>query len=274
MSTDATIGWPLSYCTLDRSPLFGLPETLEAQVAAAAAAGFPYYSPDMFALRAYVEAGHALERLAEHSAACGIQACDIAGTNVSGDRDASRREAEELLSYADALGARWLQARITAPLDDDRTLDTYREVAAIAASHDVGVGLEFSPFTPINGLGVARAVLEDVRSAAPVQGIVVDSWHLAYTDGFDALRQLPGADLAFVQLDDAEAGAGQRTADTMHRRALPGEGVLGLTAFVDALRATGFRGVVTVEVLSERLRALDLGDYVRRTYDSTVTVLR
>jgi sugar phosphate isomerase/epimerase len=271
---ESPIDWPLSYCTLDRSPLFGQPETLEAQVAAAAAAGFEFVSPDMFALRAYVENGHSLDRLADQCVSCGIQPYDIAGTNISADRDAALREATELLGYAAALSAPWLQARITAPLDDDQTLDTYREVAALAASQGVGLGLEFSPFTPINSLGSARAVLDEVRNAAPVQGIVVDSWHLAYTDGFDVLRDLPGADLAFVQLDDAEAGAGQRTSDTMNRRAMPGEGVLGLVDFVDALRATGFLGVVTVEVLSETLRELDLEAYVKRTYDSSVTALR
>ena len=62
---ESPIDWPLSYCTLDRSPLFGQPETLEAQVRSAAAAGFEFVSPDMFALRAYVEGGQALERLAD-----------------------------------------------------------------------------------------------------------------------------------------------------------------------------------------------------------------
>jgi sugar phosphate isomerase/epimerase len=266
--------WPLSYCTLDRSPLFEQPETLEEQATAAAAAGFTHLSPDMFALRAYVQAGKPLARLADHCANCGILPCDIAGTNVSADRDASRREAEELVGYATALAAPWLQVRITAPLDDESTLDTYREVAALAAANDVGLGLEFSPFTPVDGLERAMAVLDEVRGAAPRQGIVVDSWHLAYTDGFDALRRLPGADLAFVQLDDAERGAGIRTRDTMHRRAMPGEGVLDMPTFVAALRSTGFDGVVTVELLSAELRPMPLDDYVRRLYRSTVNVLR
>jgi sugar phosphate isomerase/epimerase len=270
-----TTDWPLSYCTLDRSPLFGMPETLHEQATAAAAAGFVYITIDMFALREYVAARHSISELADHLAAVGIQAYDIAGTNVSADPDASRQEATELAGYAQGLGAPWLQSRITAPLDDDRTLDTFRECAAIAASLGVGLGLEFSPFTPINGLGRAREVLDEVRSAgSPRQGIVVDSWHLAYTDGFDPLLRLPAADLAFVQLDDAAPGAGTASSDTMHRRAMPGEGVLGLDAFMDALRTIGFSGVLTVEVLSSELRALPLDDYVARTYASTTALIR
>jgi sugar phosphate isomerase/epimerase len=265
--------WPLSYCTLDRSPLFGQPETLRDQATAAAAAGFAYLTPDMFALRAHMDAGHSLAALAEHLAAVGIRAHDIAGTNISADADASRREATELAGYARDLGAPWVQSRITAPLDDT-TFAVYRECAQIAASVGVGLGLEFSPFTPVDSLGRAREVLDEVRSAdAPRQGVVVDSWHLAYTDGVAALHMLPAADLAFVQLDDAEAGAGHRTADTMHRRAMPGEGVLELDRFVAALRSIGFDGVITVEVLSSRLRALPLDSYIARTYAATAELV-
>jgi sugar phosphate isomerase/epimerase len=275
MTMSDALDWPISYCTLDRSPLFDQPETLVEQVQLAAEAGFGHIGPDMFALRAYVEAGHSLDRLADECRASGIQPFDIAGTNISADRDAALREASELLGYATMLSAPWLQARITAPLDDDATLDTYREVAALAGSRGVGLGLEYSPFTPINGLALARQVLDEVRSpSVPRQGIVVDAWHLAYTDGLEPMRDLPAADLAFVQLDDAEAGAGQASRDTMHHRAMPGEGVLDLESFVAVLRAIGFDGMITVEVLNAELRKLPLDEYVRRTYDTTVDVLR
>jgi sugar phosphate isomerase/epimerase len=268
-----TVRWPLSYCTLDRSPLFGQPETLREQATAAAAAGFTHYTPDMFALRAYLDAGHRLGELAAHLQSLGLTACDIAGSNVSADREASLAEAKELAGYGRELGASWVQARITAPLDDPATLDTYRRCAEVVAADGCGFALEFSPFTPINSLGRAREVLAEVRDASPRQGIVVDTWHLAYLDGVDALRALPAEDLAFVQLDDAEPNAGVKTSDTMHRRALPGEGVLGLSNYVAALRDIGFDGVITVEVLSASLRELDLDEYVRRTYESSVALL-
>jgi sugar phosphate isomerase/epimerase len=264
---------PLSFCTLDYSPLFGLPERVREQATAAGRAGFEYLTPDMFTLRAYVESGGSMVALADHFAASGIRAHDIAGTNISADSDASRREITELAGYARALGAPWVQSRVTAALDDDATLDTYRECAAIAASNGVALALEFSPFTPVDSLARARDVLDEVRAAAPNQGIVVDTWHLAHTDGFAALRDLPASDLAFVQLDDAEAGSGDRNADTMHRRAMPGEGMLDLATFVDALRVTGFDGVVTVEVLSAELRMLPIDAYAARAYTSSVSVL-
>lgn len=265
--------WPLSYCTLDRSPLFGLDEALHEQVAAAARVGFAYITPDMFSLRAYVEAHGSVEPLASLLAELGLRVCDIAGCNVSGDRDASIAEATELAGYARALGAQWVQSRITAPVDDPQVLDTYRRCAEITADAGAAFALEFSPFTPIDGLGAARAVFDEVRGAAPGQGIVVDTWHLAHTDGVDALLATPASDIAFVQISDTEPGAGCSTSATMHRRALPGEGDADIAAQVDALRSIGFDGVVSVEVLSSSLRTLDLDDYVQRVHDATCAVL-
>jgi sugar phosphate isomerase/epimerase len=266
--------WPLSYCTLDRSPLFGLPETLHEQVDAAAACGFAHVTPDMFALRALRDAGGSLDELRNHAARVGVSFFDVAGTNISADPEASAAEAAELAGFAAALDAPWLQARITAPLDDPQTLATYRRCADIAADAGCALALEFSPFTPVDSLTSARAMLDRLRDPRHRTGIVVDSWHLGFTDGVEALRRLPAEDLAFVQLSDAPEGTSATIADTMHHRCLPGEGVLDLAGFAAALRHIGFEGVVTIEVLSGELRTLATQQYAQRTYDSTVSVLR
>jgi sugar phosphate isomerase/epimerase len=265
--------WPLSYCTLDRSPLFGMPETLHEQVDAAAACGFAHVTPDMFALRALRDAGGSIEELRDHATRAGVSFYDVAGTNISADPEASVREATELAGFAAALGAPWVQARITAPLEHPQTLATYRRCADIAADAGCALALEFSPFTPVDSLTSARVVLDRLRDPRHRSGIVVDSWHLGFTDGVEALRSLPAEDLAFVQLSDAPEGTSATIADTMHHRCLPGDGVLGLDQFVAALRHIGFGGVVTIEVLSGELRTLGTQQYVRRTYDSTVSVL-
>ena len=70
------------------------------------------------------------------------------------------------------------------------------------------------------------------------------------------------------------AGAGQASRDTMHHRAMPGEGVLDLASFVAVLRDIRFEGMITVEVLNAQLRQLPLGEYVQCAYDTTVDVLR
>lgn len=272
MSTNSAT-WPLSYCTLDRSPLFKLPETLHEQIDLAARAGFDFVTPDMFALRAYVAEHGSVAPLREHLDRVGLGVCDIAGANISDDRDASLAETRELAGFGATLGASWIQSRITGPLEDPRVLDTYRMCAGLADDRDLGFGLEFSPFTPINSLASAREILEKVRGAAPRQAIVVDSWHLSHSDPVEALADLPATDIAFVQLSDVIDGAGVTTAATMHHRALPGEGVLPLDRYVAALERTGFDGIVSVEVLNAELRALPAADYIERTFASTAKVL-
>ena len=54
----------------------------------------------------------------------------------------------------------------------------------------------------------------------------------------------------------------------MTRRALPGEGVLELHRFANTLRDRGYDGVVSMQVLSDELRALPIAEYTRRVYDA------
>jgi len=44
--------------------------------------------------------------------------------------------------------------------------------------------------------------------------------------------------------------------ESLHRRAVPGEGVLDLDRFATTLREMGYDGIVSVEVLSVELREL------------------
>ena len=71
---------------------------------------------------------------------------------------------------------------------------------------------------------------------------------------WQALAALPDERLAYVQLDDALEPSDDLQHDTLHRRALPGEGNLDLARFAEALRARRFDGVVSLEVLSDRWR--------------------
>jgi sugar phosphate isomerase/epimerase len=57
--------------------------------------------------------------------------------------------------------------------------------------------------------------------------------------------------------------------ETMDRRLLPGDGTFDLDRFATTLRANGFAGYVSVEVLSTDLRTLPLAEFLRRAVDAT-----
>jgi sugar phosphate isomerase/epimerase len=58
-------------------------------------------------------------------------------------------------------------------------------------------------------------------------------------------------------------------AETIGRRTFPGEGEFDLDGYCDRMKAKGFDGVVSVEILSDEWRARDLGEFVRRVYTSS-----
>jgi sugar phosphate isomerase/epimerase len=72
-----------------------------------------------------------------------------------------------------------------------------------------------------------------------------------------------------VQFADALAPLGTpNLEEAMTRRALPGEGVLALDRFVSTLRNRGWDGVVSMQVLSDVLRALPFEEYAWRVHDA------
>jgi sugar phosphate isomerase/epimerase len=173
---------------------------------------------------------------------------------------------------AEALGARWIQSRVTQ--DDEDVRNTYRECAAIIAGHGAGIALEFSPFTPICSVARAREFVHAVLDGSPRQGVVVDTWHLDRGgDGLAGLAALPLAELAYVQMSDALPVSDDLRADTMNRRAEPGAGELDLRRVVAALRAAAYDQPIAIEVLSAQLRTLPLDDYARRLHRATLSVL-
>jgi sugar phosphate isomerase/epimerase len=102
-------------------------------------------------------------------------------------------------------------------------------------------------------------------------GLVMDSWQFFRTaGGWPALEALAGERISFAQLAD---GLAEPMADPMfemsNRRAIPGQGAFDLARFRDGLRARGFDGVVSVEVLSDEWRARPVADFARATYDAT-----
>ena len=56
----------------------------------------------------------------------------------------------------------------------------------------------------------------------------------------------------------------------MTRRALPGAGILELDRFARTMRDRGWEGVVSMQVLSDELRALPVDEYARRVHDAAL----
>jgi sugar phosphate isomerase/epimerase len=76
--------------------------------------------------------------------------------------------------------------------------------------------------------------------------------------------------LGYVQFDDAPPPIGDDLIlELQTRRVMPGAGRLDLPGFCQRVKAKGFDGVVSIEVLSDELRTLDVGEFARVAIEAT-----
>ena len=102
-----------------------------------------------------------------------------------------------------------------------------------------------------------RDAWEIVRRAAhPNVGLILDSFHtLSRGLDPDSIRSIPADKIFFVQLADAPKLQMDLLSWSRHYRNMPGQGDLAVGAFVDAVRATGYDGYLSLEIFNDLFRA-------------------
>ena len=102
-----------------------------------------------------------------------------------------------------------------------------------------------------------RDAWEVVRRADhPAIGVTLDSFHiLARRTDLKAIRSIPGDKIALVQLADAPWLEMDVVSWSRHFRCFPGQGDFPLTAFMDAVLATGYAGLISLEIFNDQFRA-------------------
>ena len=260
----------LSLNTFNRSAWHGVDPDLPGQIRAAAAAGFPMIGPDRFSLDAWTASGRSLTDLRRLIDQAGLACSEIAAAfDLVGSREETLAGARHALQLADALGAPFVQTNSHLPVSP-QSCDLFAECARIVQPSGAKLAMEYLPFTPINTIATARALVEHAGIA--MSGIVVDSWHhWRGTDRAAELQSLPSDRIAYVQFDDALPMVGDDLVqETIHRRTFPGDGEFDLPGFCAPLQANGFDGIVSVEVLNLEWRERgDLGEFARRAYQGS-----
>jgi sugar phosphate isomerase/epimerase len=243
--------------TPDRRWAATTPELL----AATTAAGFA-------ALGAFADrAGPDVRRLYD---AAQVRCHEVLALVVSDDEGGTLRSARELADAAAAMGADWVLTVFRCPMTA-QTAPIVQRSAAVIAEAGAAMAVEFSPLGPISSVRSALGVVDVANAASGRAGLVIDTWHFERGDStWDDLEAVPLDQIAYVQFSDALAPAGDSLArQTMHRRALPGDGTLALDRFATTLLQRGWDGLVSVEVLSAELRTLPVGEALRRLHATT-----
>ncbi|MAZ16703.1 MAG: 3-keto-5-aminohexanoate cleavage protein [Ahrensia sp.] len=136
----------------------------------------------------------------------------------------------------------------------DRAAADFSELGERAAKRGLRIGYEALAW----GRHVSdhRDAWEIVRRADRANvGLILDSFHtLARKIDPDTIRSIPGDRIFFVQLADAPKIDMDLLYWSRHFRNMPGEGDLDVAGFMRAVAATGYDGVISLEIFNDQFR--------------------
>ena len=135
------------------------------------------------------------------------------------------------------------------------------------ADAGVRIALEFAPYGGLPTLSDAI----DVCAAVGWErcGLLVDTWHFFRSgEPWSLLRSLDADQIALVHVNDAPALERELVFESRFRRLPVGSGTFAIGEFADALAATGYDGVLSIEVLSSALRRRPPADGARELLES------
>jgi sugar phosphate isomerase/epimerase len=165
-----------------------------------------------------------------------------------------REHCEKLCAAAEILHCPTLQVIALSALQGEpwpevrvKTGRALAELADIAAPFGVRLAFEPVSFAPVRTLAQALEVL-DVAERDNV-GLCMDTFH-QWTGGtpWDDVAALDPSLIVVAHISDVTPRKGEEWSDT-DRDVLPGDGILPLKEGIEAVRATGYDGLWSVELL-------------------------
>jgi 4-hydroxyphenylpyruvate dioxygenase len=137
----------------------------------------------------------------------------------------------------------------------ERAADDFHELGERAQKRGIKVGFEALAWgTHINDYRDAWEVVR--RADHPAIGLTLDSFHImSRRTDLKAIRSIPRDKIALVQLADAPWLDMDVISWSRHFRCLPGQGDFPLIDFMNAVLATGYAGLLSLEIFNDQFRA-------------------
>ena len=185
------------------------------------------------------------------------------------------REAEKICHAAVELRCPVVQIMALTELDhlsaaerDAILLENISAIADIGAPHGIKFQIEVVAFTAFNSLQHALDLIK--QSGKDNLGVVVDFWHL-HAGGGTTPAEVARMDKDLIYgvhfCDGRAAKPGEAWDEWVQRDYAPGEGDVDIAAWVAAVKATGYDGVWSPELLSPQNWEDDLWDISRHCYE-------
>lgn len=142
----------------------------------------------------------------------------------------------------------------------DLTAANIRKICELGKKKGIRFQYEGAAWTPIHTIGQCRQLVEEV--GMDNFGFVVDFWHFWASRGGspDDISKLNKDMIYGVHVADGyRPGVGEDWVDeTLLRGALPGDGEIPIQEWIDAVKATGYDGFYSGEILCHKLWEADL----------------
>lgn len=174
--------------------------------------------------------------------------------NVAAQRQHVLARTRQLSQWCQALGCPWIiavpgaaPAGATWAHIRDETMNVLRAMSEIAVPYGANIAFEFLgfPWCAVRTVAQAWEIVNTLN--LPNVGIVIDTCHFfAGESTLESIQLIHAQKLAVFHLNDVEAMPKEKIEDT--NRLFPGDGVIPLKEIINAVRATGFDGVASVEI--------------------------
>jgi sugar phosphate isomerase/epimerase len=194
---------------------------------------------------------------------------------------------EENAQFLDAIGAHQMMAVLSpaSPVakDERRTFvkDRVTAIGEVLRRSNIRLGLEFlgpvymrsnakSPHTFIYTLPETVALAAD---CGPNIGVVLDAWHWHHSGGTTAEIVAAGKSrIVHVHVSDAKPAPPEEVRD--NQRHMPGEGVIDLMGFFQALKKIGYVDGVSPEPLGRVPAEMPAEEGAKLGLDSTLAIMK
>jgi 2-keto-myo-inositol isomerase len=241
---------------------------LATDICAAGAAGYDVIELRDNKIEDFLAGGGSLEDVRRMLADAGVQPWTINAISyvgVGGAEGTAKAVARcrQLSGYAQAIGCPWVlvapgatEGRSPEQVLED-TAATYGAMVDVAAEYGVGVAVEFMgfPWAAIRDVAGALSVVQ--RANRPNTGIIIDTAHFYAGDStLESIKNMAPDKLVVLHINDLEPGVAKPDILDGHRL-YPGDGILPLDDIIGAVRATGWDGVLSVELFREAYWQLD-----------------
>lgn len=158
-------------------------------------------------------------------------------------------------------------------------LDRFTEAARTLWDANVRLGLEFlgplhlRKMFPYEFIWRMNKMLEFCIECGPNVGLTLDAWHWHHAGGtIDDILRAGKNRIVTVHFDDAPNLPPDKIRDD--ERLLPGEGVINLTGFLQALQKIGYQDALSVEVFGRGLKNYPPEVAAKMSLDASLAVFK